>query len=131
MAYEITQSTLPQEVIHAKFEKLEGRKKRSHVLPSSVSLDEAQEYWDSILFHKRDDDEGPTVKPSADDFTLANTAIERYRQLSRNGRLYSQKLEKLYTGKPKVVLGNPLPDVLEEPSEVVDPNDKTLSNNGP
>ncbi|PPR00204.1 hypothetical protein CVT24_004907 [Panaeolus cyanescens] len=131
MSYEITRSTLPQEVIQVKYEKLEGRKKRSFVLPSSISLAEAQAYWDSISFHKRDDAEERSIKPSVDDFTLANAAIEQFRHLSREGRQYSQQIEKQYAGKPKVVLGSPSPDLLEEPPELVDSNDKTLSDNGP
>lgn len=85
---------------------MEFRKKRLLVLPSSVStMDEAKAFWENLSFSKTFDEEtSKEFRP--DSFTLATTAVEKYRELSRQGRLLSRRMEEEEAARPKVVLGH-------------------------
>jgi hypothetical protein len=85
-----------------------GRKKRTLTLPSSVKLSEAKNFWKNLVFHHRKDEEAEpkdTMQPQ--DFTTHLTsAVERYRALSREGRLHTEKMAREEAGRPKIVLGS-------------------------
>ncbi|KAF8158335.1 mitochondrial protein Pet127-domain-containing protein [Crassisporium funariophilum] len=103
--YKIAISTLARKDILSDLKKTMARKRRSLVLPSSVSLEEAKEFWENLNFNKRmpDNMEGKKYSPEA--FSLATGSIERYREMARKGRLFSEELAKADAGKPKIVYG--------------------------
>lgn len=86
-----------------------SRKKRTLVLPSSVPLNEAEKYWESLVFHDHGRVvDGPRVfRPEG--FTTVSTSVEKYRELSRAGRLYSERMAREEEGRPKIVLGESRP----------------------
>lgn len=83
------------------------RKKRTLALPSSVALHEAEKYWDSLVFHQREGKEDvpkAVFRPEA--FTTQlSLVVEKYRELSREGRLHTEKMAREEAGRPKIVLG--------------------------
>jgi hypothetical protein len=87
---------------------LEKRKNRPHVLPSDVPLEGAEDYWKSLNYNTAsqlvpDGEDAKVFRP--DQFILANDAVERFREVSREGRKLSQQMEKAHAGLPKIVLG--------------------------
>lgn len=84
-----------------------ARKKRTMTLPSSVSPEEAEKYWDSIVFHRREGGEDVPKAPfRPEGFTTQLTPnVERYRELSREGRLHTEQMAREEAGRPKMVLG--------------------------
>ncbi len=106
VSYQIGRPKLSDEDVRRDYASMEFRKKRLLVLPSSVStMDEAKEFWDNLSFSKKIDEEvAKEFRP--DSFTLATAAVEKYRELSRQGRLHSQRMEEEEADRPKIVLGH-------------------------
>jgi hypothetical protein len=101
-------STLGSEDLKAGLRMLEKRKNRPYVLPSDVPLESAEEYWKSLNYNTAsqlvpDGEDAKVFRP--DQFVLANDAVERFREVSREGRKISQETEKAHAGLPKIVLG--------------------------
>jgi len=107
--YKIVRSTLGREDLKAGLRMLEKRKNRPFVLPSDVPLEKAEEYWKSLNYNTAsqlvpDSEDAKVFRP--DQFILANNAVERFREVSREGRKLSQEMEKAQAGLPKIVLGH-------------------------
>lgn len=79
------------------------RKKRTLSLPSSVSLEDAEKYWEGLSFNKSKDAIPKAFH--ADSFVLAQESVEKYRRLARAGRQEMEKKEQLLAGQPKIVYG--------------------------
>ncbi|KAJ3515386.1 hypothetical protein NLJ89_g1789 [Agrocybe chaxingu] len=102
--YEIMRPHLSEEEVRIDLSGLNQRKMRSLVLPSSVPLEDAEQYWTNLSFNKvMSKEDAKIFRPES--FSLATAAIERYRELAREGRLISQRLESELAGRPKIVLG--------------------------
>ena len=84
-----------------------ARKKRMMILPSSVSPNQAEEYWNNLVFHQGAEDEDVFKAPfRPENFTTQLTLnVEKYRELSREGRLHSEQMAREEAGRPKIVLG--------------------------
>lgn len=84
-----------------------ARKKRVLVLPSNVPFEEAEKYWDNLVFHRKGDEEDvPKAAFRPEAFTTQlSPKVEQYRELSRKGRLYTEKMDREEAGRPKYVLG--------------------------
>lgn len=84
-----------------------ARKKRTLVLPSSVTSEDAEKYWENLVFHQREGEEDvPKAAFRPEGFTsVLSVPVEKYRELSREGRLYTEKLAREEAGRPKIVLG--------------------------
>ena len=69
-------------------------------------MDEGRRFWESLNFSNKLDktERAKVFRPES--FTLATALVEKYRQLSRQGRLASQQMEEEAAGRPKIVLGN-------------------------
>jgi hypothetical protein len=107
--YQIMRSTLGPEDLKASLRLVEKRKNRQHVLPSDVPLEGAEEYWKSLNYNTArqlvpDGEDAKVFRP--DQFVLANDAVERFREVSREGRKFSEETEKAHAGLPKIVLGH-------------------------
>ncbi|KIM43393.1 hypothetical protein M413DRAFT_444219 [Hebeloma cylindrosporum] len=107
--FQITRSTLGSEDLQAGLRMLEKRKNRPYVLPSDVPLEEAEEYWRSLNYNTAsrlvpDMEDAKAFRP--DQFILANDSVERFREVSREGRKFSQEMEKVHAGMPKILLGH-------------------------
>lgn len=86
---------------------MEVRKKRVWCLPSNVStMDEGRRFWESLNFSNNLDKRESAKMFRPESFTLATALVEKYRQLSRQGRLASQQMEEETAGRPKIVLRN-------------------------
>lgn len=79
------------------------RKKRTLSLPSSVSLEDAEKYWEALSFGNTKSSEPKAFNP--DSFALAQESVEKYRRLARAGRIEMMKKEELLAGQPKIVYG--------------------------
>ena len=95
--YQIMRSTLGPEDLKAGLRLVERRKNRQHVLPSDVPLEGAEEYWKSLNYNTArqlvpDGEDAKVFRP--DQFVLANDAVERFREVSREGRKISEEMEK-------------------------------------
>ncbi|KAF8908913.1 mitochondrial protein Pet127-domain-containing protein [Gymnopilus junonius] len=112
VTYKISRVSLPDFEIRNDYKQFIQRKKRSLVLPSGVPLEEAEKFWNSLNFGNKTPEEVKLFRPES--FTLANAAIEKYRELAREGRMVSQKMEEDLAGRPKIVLGS---GVYEENTE--------------
>jgi len=102
-------STLGSEDLKAGLRMVEKRKNRQHVLPSDVPLEGAEEYWKSLNYNTArqlvpDGEDAKVFRP--EQFVLANDAVERFREVSREGRKISEEMEKAHAGLPKIVLGH-------------------------
>lgn len=106
--YSIGLSTQPDSEIYADYECTISRKKRTLALPSSVKLSQAKNFWKSLVFHHRKDEEAaPKTSFQSEYFTTQLTqAVEKYRELSREGRLQTEKMAREEAGRPKIVLGS-------------------------
>ena len=84
-----------------------GRKKRILVLPSNVPLEDAEKYWDNLVFHRKGDEKDvPKAAFRPESFTTQLTLkVEKYRELSREGRLHTETMAREEAGRPKFVLG--------------------------
>jgi len=93
--------------IYSDYEQVMARKKRTLTLPSSVSPEQAEKYWDNLVFHRRGDEENVPKAPfRPESFTTQLTPnVERYRELSREGRLHTEQMAREEAGQPKIVLG--------------------------
>lgn len=80
-----------------------SRKRRTLVLPSSVAFEDAEKFWDNLVFHQRDEDVRKVFRPEG--FTSVTTSVEKYRELARAGRLHTEKMAREEGGRPKIVLG--------------------------
>ncbi|KAF9481176.1 Pet127-domain-containing protein [Pholiota conissans] len=103
MSYSIAKAVLPVEVVRHNLAALEKRKSRTLVLPASVSMEEAKEYWENLSFN-------PKLKAVTKDFNLMNFAladsgIQKFRNVSKEGRMLYEELQRRQEGKPKIVLG--------------------------
>lgn len=106
ITYNIGISSQPDSEIRADYRLVMSRKKRTLVLPSSVPFDEAEKYWENLVFHQRANeskDEPRVFRPEA--FTTETTSVEKYRELARAGRLLSEKMAREEAGRPKIILG--------------------------
>jgi hypothetical protein len=105
--YSIGISYQAESEIYSDYEQVMARKKRMMILPSSVSSNQAEEYWNNLVFHRRAEDEDVFKAPfQPENFTTQLTLnVEKYRELSREGRLYSEQLAREEAGRPKIVLG--------------------------
>ena len=84
-----------------------SRKKRTLVLPASVAPDDAEKFWESLVFHEREGvEDGPKAAFRPEGFTTITTSVEKYRELARAGRLDTEKLAREEAGRPKIVLGS-------------------------
>jgi len=101
--YKISRVSLSDFEIRTDYKHFMQRKKRSLVLPSGVSLEDAEKFWASLNFGNKTPEEVKLFRPES--FTLANAAIERYRELAREGRALTEKMETEVAGQPKIVLG--------------------------
>jgi hypothetical protein len=100
-------STQPDSEIYSDYVQVMGRKKRTMILPSSVSLADAEKFWENLVFHQKEGQkDAPKMPFRPEGFTTQMTAaVEKYRELSREGRLRTQKMEQEEAGKPKYVFG--------------------------
>jgi len=106
MVYNIGISSQPDAEIRSDYTQTMGRKKRTLVLPSSVPSHEAEKFWESLVFHQRANelkDEPRVFRPEG--FTTVTASVEKYRELARAGRLFSEELARKEAGRPKIVLG--------------------------
>jgi len=88
------------------------RKKRALILPSDVTLEQAEEYWTNLTYsNKIPEEKAKLFRPEA--FAVAGAAIEKYRELARKGRVLSQEMEERLAGQPKIVLGHGVYDDTE------------------
>ncbi|KAH9480468.1 mRNA degradation protein, mitochondrial [Psilocybe cubensis] len=101
--YKIERVDLSQELLWSDYNSMLKRKKRTLSLPSSVSLEDAEKYWENLSFNKANE----TVSKAfnADSFTLAQESVEKYRRLARAGRKEMERKEQLLAGLPKIVYG--------------------------
>jgi hypothetical protein len=98
---------------------MEIRKKRVLVLPSNIStMDEGRRFWESLNFSRNLDKAESAKVFRPESFTLATALVEKYRQLSRQGRLLSQQIEEEEAGRPKIVLGRGLYEEDEDWAEL-------------
>jgi len=104
MEYKIYKAALPKEVIMYRLQTAETRKTRLFVLPSSVALEDAQKYWEGLSYNPKLALNTKEFKLS--NFTIADPGIEKFREVSREGRLLYNELQRLQQGKPKIVLGH-------------------------
>ena len=76
-------------------------------LPSNVTPEEAEKYWDELVFHRRGGEEKVPKAPfRPESFTTQLTLnVEKYRELSREGRLHTERMTREEAGRPKLVLG--------------------------
>jgi hypothetical protein len=100
-------SSLASEDLRNGLRILEKRKSRPHILPSDVSLQEAEAYWKSLNYNTArrlvpDGEDAKVFRPEK--FVLANESVEQYRMVSREGRRLSQEMEKARAGLPKIML---------------------------
>lgn len=107
MKYNIGISYQPDSEIYADYEQVMTRKKRTMILPSSVSPEQAEKYWDNLVFHRRGDEEDvPKAAFRPENFTTQLTLnVEKYRELSREGRVHTEQMAREEAGRPKMVLG--------------------------
>ena len=103
MEYKIFKAALPHEVLMHRLQTTEARKTRQLVLPSTVSLKDAQAYWESLSYNPKLALNTKEFKPS--NFIVAGPNIEEFREVSREGRLLYKELQRRQEGKPKIVLG--------------------------
>lgn len=106
MTYNIGISTQPDSEIRTDYRQAMSRKRRILVLPSSVAFEEAEKYWDNLVFHQRAgelDDVRKVFRPEG--FTTASASVAKYRELAREGREVSERLTREEAGRPKIVLG--------------------------
>ena len=84
-----------------------ARKKRTLALPSCVELDNAEKFWENLVFHQREgEDDAPKAAFRPESFTKQLTlAVEKYRELAREGRLHTEKMAREEAGRPKIVFG--------------------------
>jgi hypothetical protein len=98
---------------------LEVKKKRVFVLPSNIStMDEGRKFWESLNFSNKLDKAESAKVFRPESFTLATALVEKYRQLSRQGRVLSQQMEQAEAGRPKIVLGRGLYEADEDWAEL-------------
>jgi len=106
MTYNIGMSSQSDSEIRSDYRQVMSRKKRTLVLPSSVTFEEAEKYWENLVFHQRAgelEDMPKVFRPEG--FTTVTTSVEKYRELARAGRLLSEGLAREEAGRPKIVLG--------------------------
>ncbi|KAF9527551.1 mitochondrial protein Pet127-domain-containing protein [Crepidotus variabilis] len=123
VSYQIGRPAISDQDARRDHNGLEARKKRLLILPSYISnMEEGEAFWENLKFSSAREgqvDSSETAKPSVafqpDSFSLGSNAVERYREMSRQGRACMQQLEVKEAGKPKVVLG--LDGVYEEDKE--------------
>jgi hypothetical protein len=104
--YSIGLSTESDSEIQSDYRLVMGRKRRTLVLPSTVAPEDAEKYWENLVFHRRDGEED--VRKSVfrpESFTTVSVSVEKYRELARAGRLDTQRLAREEAGQPKIVLG--------------------------
>jgi len=128
MTYSIGISSRPDHEIRSDHKQTMGRKKRTLILPSSVSFAEAEKFWESLVFHQRAgelEDAPRAFRPEG--FTTVSASVEKYRELARAGRLLTERLTREEAGRPKIVLGEgvyvPEEDDLnleQQPSDTID-----------
>ena len=119
VTYQIGRPALSEEDIRRDYNGLEARKKRVLVLPSSVStMDEGRRFWESLNFSSNLDKAESAKAFRPESFTLATALVEKYRELSRQGRLLSQQIDEEEAGRPKIVLGRGLYEEDEEWAEL-------------
>src|SRR5260221_1162451 len=94
ISYQIGRPVATEEEIRRGYTALEARKKRVLVLPSNVStMDEGRRFWQSLNFSSSLDKAESAKAFRPESFTLATALVEKYRELSRQGRLQSQQME--------------------------------------
>ena len=132
ITYNISRVALSDLEIRSDYKEFMQRKKRSLVLPSGVSLEDAEKFWNSLNFGNTTPEEAKMFRPES--FALANSAIEKYRELARVGRAISQKMDEDLAGRPKIVLGMGVyegeelyPETEERESDSAPDEDKTNS----
>ncbi|KAF4617875.1 hypothetical protein D9613_006069 [Agrocybe pediades] len=103
--YRVARVTIPEWEIRADYKFFMQRKKRSLILPSDVTLEQAEEYWTNLTYsNKIPEEKAKLFRPEA--FAVAGAAIEKYREISRKGRLLAQEMEQRLAGQPKILLGH-------------------------
>jgi len=109
ISYQIGRPVVTEEEIRRDYAALEARKKRVLVLPSNIStMDEGRRFWESLNFSSNLDKAESAKAFRPESFTLATALVEKYRELSRQGRLVSQQMDEEEAGRPKIVLGRGL-----------------------
>ena len=105
--YNIGISTQPDSEIYSDYGLVMARKKRTLALPTSVAPKEAERFWENLVFYQREGEEGmPKVAFQPEAFTTQlSLAVEKYRELSREGRLHTERMAREEAGRPKIVLG--------------------------
>jgi hypothetical protein len=104
--YNIGLSTETDSEIQSDYQQVMTRKKRTLVLPSSVPFEDAEKYWENLVFHQRKGGEdAPKAAFRPEGFTTVSVAVEKYRELARAGRLDTERLAVEEAGRPKIVLG--------------------------
>ncbi|KAJ7288412.1 mitochondrial protein Pet127-domain-containing protein [Mycena rebaudengoi] len=101
-----------QEEIRRNLEKCKDRKFRAYSIPSGVSYEQLPAYWHGLNFGGED---GALLVDALDDsrpfdyskFRPPSATVERYRELARQGREFSEMMEQMEAGRKKVVLGEP------------------------
>lgn len=90
------------------------------VLPSNVTtMDEGKRFWESLNFSSKLEKAESAKAFRPESFTLATALVEKYRRLSRQGRLMSQNMDEEEAGRPKIVLGRGLYEEDEEWAEAL------------
>lgn len=106
MKYNIGISTQADSEIRSDYSQVMARKRRTLILPSSVAPEEAEKYWENLVFHQREDKEDmPKATFRPEGFTTVSVSVEKYRELARLGRLDTERLAREEAGRPKIVLG--------------------------
>lgn len=103
MEYKICKAALPLDVLMHRLQTTEARKVRPFVLPSTVALQDAKAYWENLSYNPKLALNTKEFKLS--NFTVADPHIEKFREVSREGRLLYKELQRRQEGKPKIVLG--------------------------
>ncbi|KDR82737.1 hypothetical protein GALMADRAFT_845001 [Galerina marginata CBS 339.88] len=125
--YQIYRVKLSEDEIRSDYKMFLQHKKRTLVLPSDIPLEKAEEFWASLNFgNKLPEGQAKLFRPEA--FSLATSSVEKYRELAREGRLFSSQLEASLAGRAKVVLGH---GVYEEEPLALDGVSAPLSENVP
>jgi hypothetical protein len=103
MKYSIAKAVLPDDVVRHNLSSAQQRKHRTLTLPSNVTMDKAREYWENLSYNPKL--KAVTKEFKSSHFCMADPTIQRYRDISNEGRVWYEERQKQMAGKPKIVLG--------------------------
>jgi len=103
----VTHVIASEEGLRASLRETQDRAFREYSLPSGVGFGQIEHFWKNLNFGGEVDPSATETQEAIDlkNFRNADRRVQALRALARNGKVDSEKWEKMDRGKPKQVLG--------------------------